>query len=181
VIYRVAAPTIVVCHQVRKLTSAYCASSGLRVPRGVKLFPCHSVLVSQMLLKSLFWRPRHPDRLLFDLGTLNAIRLTLPKRRFALLLLTKRASLHFFLAARALSTQFGYGRPAFLAAALADAFCAGERALGLPRDFGRARSQMGFFMSAPPRAQGLVDAGVGVVGRLGRGELLLHARHSGTE
>ena len=36
-------------------------------------------------------------------------------------------------------------------------------------------------MSAVPGAQGLVDAGVGVVRSLGAGELLLHPTHAGAE
>jgi hypothetical protein len=42
-----------------------------------------------------------------------------------------------------LSTKFGYGRPAFLAAAFAEAFFAGVKALGFPMLLGRFLSQIG--------------------------------------
>jgi len=51
---------------------------------------------------------------------------------------------HLLLAARMLSTRFGYGRPAALADALALAFLAGESLVGLPSEDGRDLSQMGF-------------------------------------
>ncbi len=46
-------------------------------------------------------------------------------------------------AARMLSTKFGYGRPAFLAAAFAAAFFTGVKALGFPMLLGRFFSQIG--------------------------------------
>ena len=51
---------------------------------------------------------------------------------------------HLPFAARMLSTRLGYGRPAALAAALAEDFFTGDNALGLPRSSGRLLAQMGF-------------------------------------
>ena len=45
-----------------------------------------------------------------------------------------------------LSTRFGYLRPAFLAAALADAFCAGVSFFDLPNDLGRGFSHTGLLL-----------------------------------
>jgi len=42
-----------------------------------------------------------------------------------------------------LSIKFGYGLPAALAEALAEAFCAAVSFFGLPKDFGRAFSHTG--------------------------------------
>ena len=46
-----------------------------------------------------------------------------------------------------LSTKFGYGRPAFLAAAFAAVFFAGVKAFGLPMDLGRFLSHTSFVIA----------------------------------
>ena len=55
---------------------------------------------------------------------------------------------HFFFFAAALSTRFGYGRPAFFARALAAAFCDGVS--GVDFLFGFFVSQNAFFFMVSP-------------------------------
>ena len=46
-----------------------------------------------------------------------------------------------------LSIKFGYGRPAFWAARIADRFCEELKDFGFPKPFGRFLSQTSFFIS----------------------------------
>ena len=54
-----------------------------------------------------------------------------------------------------LSTKFGYGLPAALAAALALAFLAGDNNFGLGRSFGLDLSQTGFVIDSAIKKPGL--------------------------
>ena len=56
---------------------------------------------------------------------------------------------HFFFFAAALSTRFGYGRPAFLARALASAFCDGVNGVDFLFGFFVSQKSFFFFISAP--------------------------------
>ena len=57
---------------------------------------------------------------------------------------------HFFFFAAALSTRFGYGRPAFSARALASAFCDGVNGVDFLFGFFVSQKSFFFFISSPP-------------------------------